>query len=100
LRGDDARRQPDPRESARGDPERPPVPPQGQGHAGVAPAAGGRSLYPDGRRNAPEPDKTSARTAGRIRADLVEGELAAIERFLQPHERLLRFLRRKIEAFP
>ena len=61
---------------AGGHAERPPVPPQGQGHAGAAPAEDRRPLHPDGGRNAAEPDQAPARAARGIRADLVEGESA------------------------
>jgi hypothetical protein len=72
----DARRHADPRQGARGHPERAPVPPQGQGHAGAAAGQYGRSLHPGRRRDAAEPDQAPARTAGGVRGAVLQRRTA------------------------
>ncbi len=78
------------RHGARRHAERAPVPPQGQGHAGAAPAQCRRSLHPDRGRDAAEPYPAPARVAGGVRTALLTGEFAAIKRLFRPHEGFFR----------
>ena len=90
---------PDQGEGAGRHAERPPVPPQGQGHAGAAPAAisATSTSRPRSRRRR-TCRKPPARAAGRVRAAVVEGQFAAVERLFRPHEGLFRIVRRALIA--
>ena len=87
---------PDQGEGAGRHPERPPVPPQGQGHAGAAPAQCRRPLHPDRGRDAAEPVAPPARAAGGVRTAFLAGQFAPVERLFRPHEGLFRILRRAL----
>ena len=88
---------PDAREGAGRHAERPPVPAQGQGHAGAAPAQCRRPLHPDRGRDAAEPVASASASCSRSSNSCRHRTIQpAIERLFRPHEGLLRVLRRSL----
>ena len=80
-------------------PDRPPFPPDRQGHAGAALEADGRHVRSGRGGNAAKPDQEAARAAGRIPKAVVRRNPAGIGRFLQPSQGVPRWTGESRQSF-